>query len=196
MIVTSSPGGSEETAVALVGTAEYVTEKPIQRDRRIEIVAPKETEQGYTHQPASLLPGAPGGVEHTPDEEEAAALAAVACYMDSQPSEPAVANEPESPKQADEPAPPPIVLSTDGIIHRPDEEEAAAALAAVACYLEAEQRMLAEELARSQEPWQWWASKVMLVHGLTPARAPHRPNWGNIERLRQAGSGVPGIVGL
>lgn len=137
------------------------------------------------------------GIVYTPDEEEAAALAAVTCYMEAE-QWLVVADGAHAVAEVvvQEVVPPPIVLATEGIVYTPDEEEAAAALAAVTCYLEAEQRLADEELAHTQETWQWEASRLLLLHGLMPTRAPRRLNWGNIERLRHAGTGVPGIVGM
>jgi hypothetical protein len=34
------------------------------------------------------------------------------------------------------------------------------------------------------------------VQGLRPMRPPVRPTWGHVERLRRAGHGIPGILGL
>lgn len=94
------------------------------------------------------------------------------------------------------PAAPPLILLTGGEIHTPDEEEAAAVLAAVAQYLADEQVALAQALRKTQEIWQWHGSKVMLAQGVAPIRAPERPAWHNIERLRLARSGVAGVVGI
>ncbi len=72
-----------------------------------------------------------------------------------------------------------------------DEEEAAAAMAAVACLLEAE---AAESRPAPRRPG-WRDAALLLAQGLAPARTPVPPRWGNIERLRRAGRGGGGIVG-
>ena len=94
------------------------------------------------------------------------------------------------------PATPPAILLAGGALHTPDEEEAAAVLAAVAQYLADEQAALDRLLRKTQEIWQWHGSKVMLTQGVSPIRAPERPAWHNIERLRLAPSGVAGVVGI
>ncbi len=75
---------------------------------------------------------------------------------------------------------------------RPSDDEAAAALAAIAAYLQ-------DQESEQTEPvidWHWLASTRLIVQGLQPTRSPHRPTWGRIERLRRAGSGSSGITGL
>lgn len=100
-----------------------------------------------------------------------------------------------SPYQPDR-APAPVVLLTDGELHTPDEEEAAAALVAAALYLADEQVALALALEAQQESWRWQASKVLQNQGVAPLRTPARPTWSSIERLRRARAGVAGIVGM
>ena len=75
---------------------------------------------------------------------------------------------------------------------RPADDEAAAALAAIAAYLQ-DQESGQTGLAID---WHWSASTRLIVQGLQPTRAPLRPAWGCIERLRRAGSGSSGITGL
>lgn len=75
---------------------------------------------------------------------------------------------------------------------RPSDDEAAAILAVIGAYL-------ADEAARQQQPqedWHWSASASLTVQGLRPMRPPVRPTWGHVERLRRAGHGIPGILGL
>lgn len=74
----------------------------------------------------------------------------------------------------------------------PNEDEAAAALAAVAM-------VLAEEEAQVDETvidWRWVASGMLVIQGLPLMRTPQPPQWGNVERLRRAGHGSTGITGL
>ena len=97
---------------------------------------------------------------------------------------------------AEAPATPPVVLLTSGVIYTPDEEEAAAVLAAVAQYLADEQAALEQLLRKTQDIWQWQGSKVLLAQGVLPIRVPERPAWHNIERLRLTRSGVAGVVGI
>jgi hypothetical protein len=79
------------------------------------------------------------------------------------------------------------------ITPHPTEDEAAAAIAAVSWYL-------AEEAAQTQDTgeaeWRWQASATMVEQSIHPVRAPQKPTWGNIERLRRAGRGDTGIIGL
>lgn len=76
----------------------------------------------------------------------------------------------------------------------PDDEEAAAAIAAVLAALEAEAVALtpAEQAAPRQG---WHASARLITQGLAPSRLPATPTWGRVERLRRAGRGGSGIVG-
>jgi hypothetical protein len=79
------------------------------------------------------------------------------------------------------------------IPHTPTEEEAAAALAAIAQYLaEEEQEMPAATLPGSH----WKTSAVLITQGMSVIRVHHYPTWGNIERLRRASRAGTGIVGL
>lgn len=74
-----------------------------------------------------------------------------------------------------------------------DEAEAAAALAAVACLLEAEAAGVpaGEETA----PAGWHSAARLITQGLIPTRLPGTPCWGSIERLRRAGRAPTGVVG-
>jgi len=80
------------------------------------------------------------------------------------------------------------------IAYTMDEEEAAAALAAVSLYLAAEQD--AAPTATTPFDWRWQASQNLIVQGISAIRSPQSPTWGNIERLRRAGRGDTGITGL
>ncbi len=72
-----------------------------------------------------------------------------------------------------------------------DEAEAAAAIAAVTCILEAEAAAEPEAATVSG-----WASTARLTaQGLLPTRLPVTPRWNTIERLRRAGRSAIGIVG-
>lgn len=76
----------------------------------------------------------------------------------------------------------------------PSEEELAAALTAVARHLAIEQEAAAAEATQPVPGWR--ASKVLISHGLGPARARTRPTWANLERLRLGSRGFVGIVGV
>lgn len=76
----------------------------------------------------------------------------------------------------------------------PNEEELAAAMVAVTCYLAAEQEARDRERAAAISGWQ--ASKVLISQGLGPARARTRPTWSNLERLRLGSRGFVGIIGV
>jgi hypothetical protein len=67
----------------------------------------------------------------------------------------------------------------------PDYEEVAAALAAVRCYLAAQE----EAAVAPAPPSTWRGAARLLAHDVAPARLP-APNWGNVERLKRlAGKG-------
>ncbi|NJN17157.1 MAG: hypothetical protein HC822_13215 [Oscillochloris sp.] len=70
------------------------------------------------------------------------------------------------------------------------EEEAAAAIAAVLVLLEA------PAISPAVEPDRWHESARLTIQGMQPARLPASPRWGRIERLRRAGGGGSGIIGL
>lgn len=74
------------------------------------------------------------------------------------------------------------------------DEEAAAALAAIACLLREEAAVPAA--APAEPPAGWRGAAKLVIQGLTPARPPVAPTWGRVERLRRAGKGGSGIVGL
>ncbi|NJN68151.1 MAG: hypothetical protein HC884_16270 [Chloroflexaceae bacterium] len=74
----------------------------------------------------------------------------------------------------------------------PTEEEAAAALVAVALYLETEQKP-GDGLP---EPSHWCSSARLITQGFPIIRVPMHPRWGNIERLRRASRAGTGIIGL
>ncbi len=79
------------------------------------------------------------------------------------------------------------------IAYTPDDDEVAAALAAISCYLRQQDEAQAVQEA---ETWEWRASAAMIVQGMSPFRLPSRPAWGNVERIYRAGRGTKGIVGL
>lgn len=74
----------------------------------------------------------------------------------------------------------------------PTIDEVAAAVTAITAYL-------AEENApKSTQPqgWDWADSARTVAQALPAVRLPCRPTWSNVERLRRAGGGGTGIVGL
>lgn len=75
---------------------------------------------------------------------------------------------------------------------RPSDDEAAAILAVIGAHL-ADQEAHAHA---PQKDWHWAAAGALVVQGLRPTRPPIRPSWGHVERLRRAGPGNSGIVGL
>ncbi|MEI8166139.1 MAG: hypothetical protein WCG26_07165 [Chloroflexales bacterium] len=75
-----------------------------------------------------------------------------------------------------------------------DEAEAAAAMAAVICLLEAEAAAL-DTSSPALRPPGWHDTAKLIAQGLIPTRVPTAPRWGNIERLRRAGRGGSGVVG-
>jgi hypothetical protein len=74
---------------------------------------------------------------------------------------------------------------------KPTEDEVAAALAAISCYLTEESSQTAQE-----SEWRWRASDMLSTQKICVIRSPQRPQWGKVERLRRAGRGCPGIVGM
>lgn len=77
---------------------------------------------------------------------------------------------------------------------RPTDDEAAAAMAAIAAYLQDQESH--QTTPTVDGDWHWSASTRLIAQGLQPIRLPIRPAWGRIERLRRAGSGTSGIIGL
>ncbi len=75
-----------------------------------------------------------------------------------------------------------------------DEAEAAAAMAVVACMLEAEAAALSAA-PQDVAPAGWSAAARLIAQGLIPTRLPAAPRWGSIERLRRAGRASGGIIG-
>jgi hypothetical protein len=82
--------------------------------------------------------------------------------------------------------------SLTGTPSNPTEEEAIAALAAVALYLETEEKPGIGLLELSH----WHSSARLITQGFPIIRAPMHPQWGNIERLRRASRAGTGIIGL
>jgi hypothetical protein len=74
-----------------------------------------------------------------------------------------------------------------------NEEEAAAAMAAVSCLLDEEAVGAIAVPAVVAE--RWVAAARLIAQGIVPTRLPAAPNWGSIERLRRATRGGSGIVG-
>lgn len=72
------------------------------------------------------------------------------------------------------------------------DDELSATLAAVACCLSDD--VTAEEAVAGD--WQWRVTSALITQGIVEVRAPIKPSWGHIERLRRAGHGGAGIVGL
>lgn len=77
---------------------------------------------------------------------------------------------------------------------KPNEEEAAAVLAALSAYI-AEAEDEDSKLAEAVE-WQWNVSSVTMAQGIGLTRLPVRPTWQSIERLRRAIRAGMGITGL
>ncbi len=75
----------------------------------------------------------------------------------------------------------------------PTEDEAAAILSAIAIQLADEAN---RQIGPKWDDWHWSASGAMMTQGLRPVRAIHQPSWSSVERLRRAGQGGMGIVGL
>lgn len=75
---------------------------------------------------------------------------------------------------------------------QPSEDEVAAALVAISCYL------AAEEQPTEQEPseWRWRASGILSVQRMCFVRSSKPPKWGTIERIRRAERGGTGILGM
>lgn len=74
---------------------------------------------------------------------------------------------------------------------RPTDDEAAAALAAIAWFIEQE-----EAEAEQESTWQWVASGKLISEGIVASRVPVKPVWGRIERIRRAGRGGSGMTGF
>jgi hypothetical protein len=79
--------------------------------------------------------------------------------------------------------------------NQPDEDEVAAALAAIGHYLAAEATGQERDWEAEDQP-QWRTSAILVAQGIPVVRAAQRPTWSNIERLRRVGHGGTGIVGL
>ncbi len=69
-------------------------------------------------------------------------------------------------------------------------DEVAAALAAIACCMHATPPL------EQDDDWQWRITSALTTQGIVTVRAPIKPTWAHIERLRRAGHGVFGITGL
>lgn len=82
----------------------------------------------------------------------------------------------------------------DIIYPRPTDDEAAAAMAAIAAYLQDQESH--QTTPTVDGDWHWSASIRLIAQGLQPTRLPIRPTWGCIERLHRVGSGPRGIIGL
>jgi hypothetical protein len=138
---------------------------------------------------------------HPAEEESAAVLAAIALYLAEEESVETEHAEPTTlpPDEGtdadvntaapDEPRDP---FSMMIIGPPPGEEESAAILAAISSYLSEED----VEDEPVSEQWHWSDSKTVTYQGVPPWRYPQRPSWSNIERLRIAGRGTPGIISL
>ncbi len=74
---------------------------------------------------------------------------------------------------------------------RPTDDEAAAALAAIAWFIEEE-----EVEAEHEANWQWIGSRKLISEGILASRVPLKPAWGRIERIRRAGRGGSGMTGF
>ncbi len=77
-------------------------------------------------------------------------------------------------------------------MRQPGEDDVAAALTAISLYLTEEE----EPFAQGEKDWRWVSTAMMVTQGMPIIRAPRRPTWGNVERLRRVGRGGTGIIGL
>ncbi len=75
----------------------------------------------------------------------------------------------------------------------PSEEETAAAVAAIMTLLTEENTVIGDQPAL---PTRWQDSMRLIAQGMSPMRLPVPPRWSTIERLRRAGRGGMGIVGM
>ncbi|RRR67177.1 MAG: hypothetical protein EI684_19395 [Candidatus Viridilinea halotolerans] len=75
-----------------------------------------------------------------------------------------------------------------------NEEEAAAAMAAVSSILD-EEATIAAMQHDSIPPKRWPTATRLITQGIIPTRLPGNLNWGSIERLRRATRGGTGITG-
>ncbi len=75
----------------------------------------------------------------------------------------------------------------------PSAEEAAAAVAAIMTLLTEEEVVIDDQPASLTR---WQDSMRLIAQGMPPMRLPVPPRWSTIERLRRAGRGGMGIVGM
>jgi hypothetical protein len=80
----------------------------------------------------------------------------------------------------------------ESVMRQTTEDHVAAALTAISLYLAEEE----EPFAQEKKDWRWVSTAMMVTQGIPIIRAPRRPTWGNVERLRRAGRGGTGIIGL
>lgn len=150
-----------------------------------------------------------GGRVYTPAPDEGAAVvAAIVSYLahaeaaaDATAAEAAAAEAAAADAAAPTPTPTPtsepalpLIMLTNGQLYTPDDDEGVAVFAAITAYL-------AEEDARHEQPTEvgmagWQQARLLLIQNITTQRVPHPPRWHTVERLRRAGAGQPGIVGL
>ena len=74
----------------------------------------------------------------------------------------------------------------------PNDEEAAAAVAAIAAYLTSTGQPPVQHTAM---PSGWQRATKLTVQGLRPMRTTGTPRWGTVERLRRS-TGFYGVTGL
>jgi hypothetical protein len=75
----------------------------------------------------------------------------------------------------------------------PDDDTAAAILAAIMCYLEP--NALADSMAASPDS-AWRAAGMLAAQGLPPSRGATPPTWSTAERTERAAHWSTGIVGM
>lgn len=79
---------------------------------------------------------------------------------------------------------------------RVTDEELTAAIVAIEAYLaEASAAAGAAAAADAAGP-RWQAAAILATQGVPALQTPAWPAWGNIERLRRAGPGGSGIIGM
>ena len=89
-------------------------------------------------------------------------------------------------------------MNTDPLLGSPIDpldDEVVAALAAVEAYIAAEQSATLQDSEQLLQQT-WRDAAKLVVQGLQPDRTGVQPRWSTVERLRRAGRGGYGIVGL
>lgn len=87
-----------------------------------------------------------------------------------------------------------MMLPYDSVPNAPLDDELVAAIVAVQLYLAAEQPGAPQVM--NDQPQAWRDTAIMLVQGVQPVKTTTSPRWQTIERLRRAGRGSSGIIGI